>query len=257
VHWILQDNIYDEDGWRSLLETLERFEIPHSLHKVIPFIGEIDPDVDPEGKVVCMGTYSLRHLAKKKGWTPGVWDIADQTFLVQKEHWGEHMLNYDSVVVEFQNASFWQEQQFVRPIDDTKVFAGKVFNREAFDEWRKRVCDLNLQDNGSELTPDTLVQVCDPKEIYGECRCWVVKGQVVTSSIYKIGSRVVYVPGQSPLITKFVEDRISEWEPHEAFVIDVADTPEGLKVIEINTLNSSGYYAADMQKLVMAIEEAF
>jgi hypothetical protein len=45
------------------------------------------------------------------------------------------------------------------------------------------------------------------------------------------------------------------WAPLDCFVLDVADTPLGLKVIEVNCINASGYYEADMNKLVMALEE--
>jgi len=37
--------------------------------------------------------------------------------------------------------------------------------------------------------------------------------------------------------------------------MDIADTPDGLKVIEINNINSAGFYDADPQKIIMAIEE--
>lgn len=46
-------------------------------------------------------------------------------------------------------------------------------------------------------------------------------------------------------------------QPHEAFVIDVGDSEAGLKIVEINTLNSSAFYAADVQRLVLALEERF
>jgi hypothetical protein len=39
MHWIVQNNLFSEAGFEKLLETLKRFEIPHTLHKVIPFIG--------------------------------------------------------------------------------------------------------------------------------------------------------------------------------------------------------------------------
>ncbi len=51
--------------------------------------------------------------------------------------------------------------------------------------------------------------------------------------------------------------------PLETFVIDVCSVPgegEGrhdIKIVEINTLNSAGYYAADIQKLIMALHTAY
>lgn len=259
MHWILQENIFHEDAWDRIVETLERLDLPYSVHKVVPFVGEILPDIDPDGPVVCMGSYALRHLAKSRNWNPGVWDIAEEDFFIQRMCWGSHMLNYTADVVEFGIAQFWDDvdEMFIRPIDDTKVFPGQLFRRSEFEAWQKRVCELNLHDNGSELASDQLIMLCAPQTIWSEYRFWVVKGQIVTSSLYKIGNRVRYELGAPEPVTRFVESRIADWQPHEAFVIDVAVTPDGLKVIEINTLNSSGYYAGDVQKLIFAIEEAF
>lgn len=73
MHWVLQENLFRENEWGNLVSTLERFEIPYSVHKVIPFIGELVPAVEPKNeRVVCFGSYSMRHSAKKFGWTPGV-----------------------------------------------------------------------------------------------------------------------------------------------------------------------------------------
>ena len=36
--------------------------------------------------------------------------------------------------------------------------------------------------------------------------------------------------------------------------MDVADTADGIRVIELNTLNSSGFYKIDLNKLILTIE---
>jgi len=150
-----------------------------------------------------------------------------------------------------------EEEMFLRPIHDSKVFAGGVFNRQDFYDWKRKVCVLE-HDYGNSLTKETLIQVAPLKKIFSEHRFWVVKGKVVTSSTYKIGRTVHYQSlDHDSMFQKFAEERIAEWQPHDAFVIDIADTDEGLKIVEINTLNSCGFYAADIQKLVFALEEAF
>jgi hypothetical protein len=40
-------------------------------------------------------------------------------------------------------------------------------------------------------------------------------------------------------------------------VIDVCETEDGFKIVEINTINSCGFYACDMQKLIMTLQEEF
>jgi hypothetical protein len=47
---------------------------------------------------------------------------------------------------------------------------------------------------------------------------------------------------------------IQTWRPAQAFVMDIADTPDGPKVIEINNINSSGFYACDPQSIIVALE---
>lgn len=268
MHWILQENLFRENEWDNLVSTLTRFDIPFSVHKVIPFIGELLPAPEPKHEhVVCFGSYSMRHTAKKMGWTPGVFDLFDQNFSVQMQHWGDMMLNADSQIVKFKDAHL-DEMAFVRPIDDSKYFAGKVFEPEEFNDWVHKVAVLN-EDYGDSLTGETLIQICKPKKIYTEYRFWIVDGQVITSSLYKRGDRVVYDNHVDAHVGKFVEHVLSTkdqrqgntmcmipdgWMPARAFVLDVCETPEGMKIVEINTINSAGFYAANVTDLVLAID---
>lgn len=261
MHWVLQENTFSEHGWDTLLATLERHQISHSLHKVVPFVGDLIPAPEPSlaitSQVICMGSYSMRHAARKYGWSPGVFDLEPQDFRRQLLYWGEHMLNAGSWVGPFRDAVFPPDEEyaFVRPTTDSKCFAGKVMTREEFEPWQRLVVALELKD-GSSLIPETEVQVSKALVIHAEYRYWVVKGQIVTKSLYKRGTRVYYSPEVDERVDAYVRDRVGEWEPHQAFVIDVCDTAEGLKVVEINTLNAAGFYAGDVQKLVLALEEA-
>jgi hypothetical protein len=255
MHWILQDNLFNEAAYQVLLDTLVRLELPHSVHKVVPFVGELVPPPDlGRSDVICMGSYSLRHAAKRHGWAPGVYDLEPFDFTVQLARWGDHMLNAASVVSRFEDANFDAEAAFLRPIEDSKVFAGRVFSREEFYEWKRKVCVLE-HDYGNSLSRDTLIQVAPPLEIYVEARCWVVGGKIVTSSIYKRGDKVIYDSEVPPCYLEYAQARVDEWAPLPAFVIDVADTAGGMRVVEINTINSCGFYAADIPRLVIALEE--
>jgi len=85
MHWILQENLFREREWARLIGALDRFELPYSVHKVIPFVGElVPPPAALDGKVICFGSYSLRHAARRFGWHPGVYDLEDADFEVQR-----------------------------------------------------------------------------------------------------------------------------------------------------------------------------
>lgn len=254
MHWILQTNLFREAEWANLVAALERFDLPYSVHKVVPFVGTLEPEpVLQAAKAVCFGSYSMRHAAKAHGWTPGVYDLFDQDFLAQKAAWGERMLNADSRVMAFRDVRL-DGPTFLRPIDDSKYFAGRVFDAEEFEAWRRQVCDLG-EDHGTSLAPTTLVQLCTPRTIHAEYRYWIVGGEIATKSLYKLGHRVVYAAEVDARMDDFVRQAIADWQPHRAFVIDVCDTPEGPRIVEINTINAAGFYAGDVQRLVAAIEE--
>lgn len=252
-HWVLQSGWEYEAGWATMLETLDRFAIPYSVHKVVPFIGELEPEPRPStGDVICMGSYAMRHYSKRMGWNPGVFDLEPHDFEVQRAHWGDAMLNFDWAIAPFGDVEF-EGERFVRPVDDTKTFTGAVFDGEEFEQWRHRVVALG-EDVGTSLTGATLVQVSSPKAIQQEVRCWVVEGRVLTASTYRMGTRVLYSDQVEPRFLDFANGLAANWSPEKAFCLDVCETQAGLRVVEINKINSAGFYAADMQRQVMALD---
>jgi len=162
------------------------------------------------------------------------------------------MLNADSEIVPFGNAR-WVGEMFVRPVHDSKVFTGRVFSADEFSAWQAQVKALG-DDADTSLRPETLIQVTAPKKIHQEVRCWVVQGRVVTASLYRVGGEVRYSDVVEPRLIAFADQLAAIWSPEKAFCLDVCTTPDGLRIVEINTINSAGFYAADVQKLVMALD---
>jgi hypothetical protein len=253
---VVQSELDGEPGWAGVLPTLERFAIPYSVHRVVPLIGELIPEPDIQtDEVVCIGSYSMRHAARRNGWNPGVFDLARHGFREQLRHWGEHMLNADSAIVALEEVAF-VGARFVRPVEDTKVFTGRVFEAEEFTEWRARMLVPDARYHGT-LRAETEVLVSAPKDLYQEVRCWVVEGRVVTASTYRIGGVVTYTDRVDERFLEFAAELVDVqdgWNPEKAFCLDVCETPRGMKIVEINTINSSAFYAADMQKLVHSLD---
>jgi hypothetical protein len=255
MHWILQNNIYNEAGFAELVGALERLGLPFSLHKVIPFVGELDPEPAPHGdRVVVMGSYTLARAAQRRGWQPGAW-LDNLDFSIQREHWGAAILNHDAEVVPLGEIPEQREPFFLRPVTDTKSFAGRVLDWPSFLEWHERLRALSPEDR-PEVWLDTPVMVCRNKEIWSEARLWIVDGRVATASGYKVGTLVRSSPPElvDPRVLDFAAARAAEWSPNRAYVMDLAETPDGLKIIEVNNLNSAGWYKADLNQLVIALE---
>lgn len=119
--------------------------------------------------------------------------------------------------------------------------------REKFEGWRH---DLTKIDSWTTVPVDLAVMIAPLKTIWSEYRCIIVDGRYVTGSRYVTGRRVEYSPEVGDRIIDFANARIKEWNPRMALTLDVADTPDGLKIIETNSISSSGFYAIDMNIFV-------
>jgi ATP-grasp domain, R2K clade family 3 len=263
MHWIIQNNIYSEEGFDNLISTLDTLGLPYSVHKCVPFEGTLDPEPKPiDGKAIVMGSYTLALKAKQYGWTPGAFITEDLDYKKQLAHWGTAMFNHDAIFTTFGAVEPQKNPFFIRPVADTKSFTGFVVDWPYFENWRngeirhaKKYPDDVL--NGRILSLDTEVMVCPNKRIYNEFRTWIVNGKAVAWSQYKVGTMQHYRENVDQRILSFAGEVAKIWSPAPAYVLDVFETENGLFIGEINNLNAAGFYKANMGKLIMALEEAF
>ena len=104
------------------------------------------------------------------------------------------------------------------------------------------------------FTSKTRNLVSPTKDIQQEVRCWVVGGKVVTTSLYKMGSRVVYENyDHQTEYWDYAQSMVDKYQPAEAFVIDIALADDKLRIIEVNNINCAGFYHCNMNKLIEAL----
>lgn len=255
LHWVIQDNLFDERGYDVLVDTVKRFELPHTFVKVVPFSHELIPDIPAPGLKIVMGSITLGKVAAKRGWAPGVFTNSNFHYREWRKQFSEYLLNDDSTICRFEDVKWYDDwgSFFIRPCLDDKSFSGTVMAWQDFKAWKYKV--LELKESYTTLDADTEVCYGNMKEIHQEFRFFVVDGKVITGSRYKLGRRVVATEEVPPVFLDFAQSMVNLWQPHRAFAIDIADTPNGPKVIEIGCLNSCGFYATNVQKLVLALNE--
>jgi hypothetical protein len=246
--WVIQNNIFNEAGYHDLINTLITEKIPHLNVKVIPFSDELDPKPEIVNPIAVMGSYTLVKIAKKYGWGPGVFANENFDFNIWKHKYRNHVLNDDGQVIPF-GEIILHEPMFIRPCDDTKDFVGQVITPDSFNEWKSLITDYN----GYTVTPKTMVCVATPKDIIAEYRFFVVDGKVITGSRYRLNGRTSQDSNVEPDIENFAQDMVNIWQPDRGFVIDIAVTENGYRVIEINCLNASGFYKCDVGKIIRTI----
>jgi len=164
------------------------------------------------------------------------------------QHYGEHLLNADAVCAPLAELPVPDGPVFVRPAGDGKQFAGMTMSAAEFAAWRD-TAPASLP----RLRPDDLVVIARPKTLHAEYRLRVVDGVIVAHSQYRRGPAVFWSERVDERVLAFGRARIAQWAPNRAFCLDVADTPDGLKVVEINAIGSSAFYASDIARFVAAV----
>lgn len=255
MQWILQPF----EDTEKLVDALNRLGIPYTWHKVIPFVGELDPKPvieDPE-RVVLFGSYTLWRYAHRERLSPGVFKIRP---FVHEKPWHPFLLNgADALFLTLRDIPndlpkderLW----FMRPVDDSKEEPGKVRQASEIIELAERVLKLDEDEipRGS-LRHDTELMLTEPVRILKEWRIWIVKDVIRTFSLYKEGSRVVYRSEIDQDAADFAENMVRLNPGYaRAYVMDICCTQTGLKIIETNCINAAGFYAADLLKLADTI----
>ncbi|MEM7488706.1 MAG: ATP-grasp domain-containing protein [Pseudomonadota bacterium] len=256
MQWILQDF----EDTRALADVLDRAGLPHSWHKVVPFVGDlVPPPVVPDPQdVILFGAYALWRYAEARGYRPGIVRLRPY---IHEAPWQPHMLNGpDALLMTLRDVPDRLPDDgrawFLRPVDDSKAIAGGVKSGHDIHAIARKVLALDPDDiPGGSLRPDTDLLVTPPARIQKEWRLWIVSDRVVTHSLYKDGARVVYRPEIDDDALAFARDLIAlnpAYAP--AYVMDICRTTDGLRLLETNCLNAAGFYAADLDRLVAAIE---
>ena len=257
MYYLIQENTYKEKNFDNLIHNLERLGLEYEICLFRPFIHEVYFETTRKD-VFCFGAYSMTETASKYGFEPGCMANENHDYMVYGQMYGDYMLNSDSIIMEIGDPIPEGEDWnlfFVRPTKDSKMFSGMVYDRET---WNKYLEVIKANNAIDEMKGMSKIQIAQPKNIQQEIRCWVVGGKVVTISQYKIGSRVHYQNlDHDKEVWNFAQQMTDIFQPARAFVIDVCRTEDGMKIVEINCINSAGFYDMNTQKLLMALEDEF
>jgi len=284
--WIVQNNLYNEDGYVRFINALKRLDVDYLIVKPVPFTNKILPadydsweedfdstpelEIDPNQKIMICGATSLSRIAKAKGWTPGTYLNDNFDFSKWRDGFGkENILNGDATVGTIRNIQINHgDHYFLRPVHDTKSFSGVTMSKYDLDDWLKSIGQIE-EEEFVPLHKNTEIMISSVKEIYAEYRMFIVNCNVVTGSRYKLGNRVTADENVPDDVYRYTNRMVRLWQekvdctlaifpsayaPAKAYVMDIAVTPNGMKVIEINNINSAGFYDADVQKIIMALE---
>ncbi len=261
MHWLLQSNLATEERQAPFVNALEAIKplgATWSFIKLVPFAGTIEPEADYGPKVFPLGSTSMLTASRIYNWSPGVvYDSTTFRFEAWRAAYGaDKLINGDARVCFF-GAAKATEKVFMRPCEDLKAFTGLTLNPDELEEWQQRVADGEVSTRTLQLSMATPVIVAPVKTIFREWRTFVVDGRVISASQYAHLGRWDRSARVDEDVISFAQSLVDIWQPAPCFVLDIGETKDGLGLVEINTLNSSGVYECDMVKVFTAIEQLY
>lgn len=253
MHWILQRNLINPADLSRFERALQEQKTPYSLVRLMPFFHELEKEptgLSSDG-IFVYGSTGLGHVAKARGWRPGYFDEGlDYELMLSR--YGRRTLNADAVCGPLEKLTPVWDRFFIRPTLDNKSFAGSVMTWQELEDFRAGVAKVADAPDVTLRLSDRVV-MAPLTQIDAEFRMFVIGGEVVTGSRYKVGDRLSVSDDVPEGVFQYAKECAEVWRPNDAFTLDVAVTAEGLRVLELNSANSAGVYACDVGRIVQAV----
>lgn len=254
LHWVIQDNLINHQTRDHLVQLLQERNVPFTLVKLIPFFHQIEGEVKADGREIFVyGSTGLGEVAKARGWRPGYFD-QNLDYELMLARYGDLALNATAVCTPLGELPRAMECFFIRPVLDNKSFAGTVMTWNELEQFRAGVASIADEKDATLRLADRVV-MAPLIAIRAEYRLFVIGGEVAAASRYKVGDRVESSRQVPADVIAFARRAVEHWRPNDAFTIDIAETDAGLKVIELNSANSAGFYACDVGRIIDAVNQ--
>ncbi len=267
VKWLLERDVFHED-LDPIKLAIEQAGMEYKEVRYIPLGADnnFDDYFPGEACVIAYGSINFTAAVNREtNWVPGVWGNRKN---LECTHYyprlGKYLLNSDYIMLPYGELnrkkhfllySFYgrdnfsigieNDHMFMRPNSPLKSFTGQTVSKYRYYEDVRRLGFYDVE-------PEHLVIVSSAKELDEEWRMIVIDGVVVAGSQYKIGGLTQIREGYPAEVLNFSQEVADEYRLDDAYVIDVARYQGSLKLVEVNSFSSSGWYLADKPAIVAA-----
>jgi len=260
ILWAVQSKLKQEDSTVHLIKAFQKFGLNWAAFPLIPFATGI-PEFSWDGPIIYYGSTKLIQLVEHdpvlKAGAAFFYSPVTHSVSWYGPRFGSDYLNAGARVITVAEALGLSESEefFIRPEAGVKLFGGGVMNVSKF----KAIVDSRPSlGPGMSLDMETRVYVNDVLPIEHEVRTWFIGGKLAAVVGYRRNGRT------DPWLIEEGEDFYGEVKEFAlaqgekissevgACVLDVAITPVGLKVVEINCIHTSGFYVVDVIEGVVA-----
>jgi hypothetical protein len=251
MKWIVQNNFRtDAEDTNKIKSACEKFDLLFEGVKVVPFSNDIY-EVDLSVPAIFYGGTGWINKIYEKYKPLGIFFNPESVFTYWIEKYKENALNYGAKQTTLEELS--QENRpdneplFVRPVKDLKEFNGGVMYFRDIRDWANKI--YCVAENYGKIP----IVAGEPYRISREWRLFILEGKVITGSQYRLYSILNVKPEVPQEVVDFAEEQAKVFSPTPAFVMDIGESNKNLYVIEIGCLNSAGFYASNIDKIVCEV----
>lgn len=250
MRWIVQQNLAIENQRFALMEALDRLGADWTAVTLKPGLV-LDPAIpENDAPIITNGSVALTRLAYTQGWTPGGFWSDDFNYAfwgVPTHPWHSLLLNRDGQKGTLGDIKIPEKGAFGRPLSDTKAFNGQIHTPKTLEALQEAA-------RAGKLDPLTPVLSCPIRTIGQEHRHYIVDGNIITSSRYKLSGQPNFRRGADEAVLDVVRHAVSQWQPARAFVLDTFIAGDDIGIVETGCIGNAGLYEADLLALVHAMD---
>lgn len=249
------------DRFQELRESISNKGIWFKEVKHIPFSFTWDislPDTNYSSYFPFCSVNTML-LAKKIGMNV-FFTESNYDYIRFAKEYGDEFINHDLKIFKFgdlplieYNSTDLNKTIYIRDAYGDNLVKGRVHSHM---ELTAKYSEYYGRSMGSKIIDDNYIMVCaSPKYIAKEYRFFVIKGELITGSMYNSDGEF-YIKNidndrEYDRHRLFVNKMIQKYSPDSCFVIDICELEDkSLKVVECNCINCSGFYAIDIEKLI-------
>jgi len=266
MRWLVQENLNSQRNYLDLVHTLKELNIPYLVlaersgsqrFEILDEISggyientdEILQRFIQNQFVMIYGGKKFIDMADVWGLSPGSFSNENFDFVALKNIYGDELLNPDFITGELFHLDPVWDEFFIRPTGNNKLFTGTKMSKQEFITWVE-----DERKKASTKYEGKTIMISPVKQILAEYRLFILNNNVVSASSYMVDG--VFRTGVKPdnEALGYAKQMIHHFELSKAYVMDIAKTNDGYKIVEFNNLNSSGFYENDIKAIVHAIQ---
>jgi hypothetical protein len=166
---------------------------------------------------------------------------------------GLPLLNSDAQYIKLEKLLYYtmENDHFVKPSKDLKAFnGGIIYSDETLMNYLMRTPHMNI-----DTIKEETVVLAPVQKIYSEYRFFMYKNNILGSSRYMLNGEVIPDVNVPEYMKEAAIEYAKLYIPNDLYVIDLGDTDNGVKIVEYNCWNASGFYHCDIQNIIGQVND--